>query len=418
MPATGDTNGRRRTRRNGEGNIRQRKDGRWEARVWVFTTDGREVRRSIYGATYDEVRDALVRQKADTLAGVRVSATALTVGDYLDFWLTNIAAPRVRLSTLTSYRWLANTWIVPYLGTKKLARLRPMDIRTFLAKLKNVCQCCARGKDAARVARGQAAQCCASKPPRCCHAYLSDGSVRYAHRLLRAALEDAVADDLLTSNPAKGLKISHRYRAKFTPWTSDEATRFLSAAKSHRWYALYGVALSLGLRRGEALALRWSDLDLTDGVIRVRQTLQRTAGQLRFGPVKTDGSDREVAVPPKLLSVLRRHQLRQQEEREAAGERWQENGLLFTTKIGTPIEPRNLNRHFYALCERAGVRRIRIHDLRHSCATMLYDQGVTLDRIQDVLGHSSPNVNKTIYVEATRRVQQDAVDRLGFLFDE
>jgi integrase len=108
----------------------------------------------------------------------------------------------------------------------------------------------------------------------------------------------------------------------------------------------------------------------------------------------------------------------QRAERQAAGDRWKEHGLLFTTGIGTPIEPRNINRHFDQLCERAGVRRIRVHDLRHSCATLLYDQGVTLDRIQDVLGHSSPTVTKTIYVEATRRVQQDAVDRLGFLFDE
>jgi integrase len=92
--------------------------------------------------------------------------------------------------------------------------------------------------------------------------------------------------------------------------------------------------------------------------------------------------------------------------------------MLFTTKIGAPIEPRNLNRHFDSLCARAEVRRIRFHDLRHSCATLLYDQGVSIENIQDVLGHSSPTVTKTIYVDATRRVQQDAVDRLGFLFEE
>jgi integrase len=216
--------------------------------------------------------------------------------------------------------------------------------------------------------------------------------VRYAHRLLRAALEDAVMDELLATNPAKTLRISHRYRPKFTPWTANEARRFLGAARDDRWYALYSVALSLGLRRGEALALRWVDVDPVDNVIRVRQTLQRTDGQLRFGPVKTDGSSREVPVPPNLVGILRRHRLLQVAEREAAGDRWKEHGLLFTTKIGTPIEPRNINRHFDQLCVRAGVRRIRVHDLRHSCATLLYDQGVTLERIQDVLGHSSPTV--------------------------
>ncbi|MFG3700846.1 tyrosine-type recombinase/integrase [Micromonospora sp. NPDC047620] len=250
-------------------------------------------------------------------------------------------------------------------------------------------------KDAKRVERGRPARCCAKSPRPCCEVFLSDGSIRYAHRLLRAALQDAVTEELLGSNPAKALRISHRYRPKFTPWTADEARRFLKAARDDRWYR-YSVALALGLRRGEALALRWVDVDLIDNVLRIRQTLQRTGGQLRFGPVKTDGSERAVALPPGLVNVLRVHRTLQRTEREAAGDRWQDHGLLFTTRIGTPVEPRNINRHFEQLCERAGVRRIRVHD---------------------VLGHSSPTVTKSIYFEATRRVQQDAVDRLGFLFD-
>ncbi|AXH89737.1 tyrosine-type recombinase/integrase [Micromonospora aurantiaca] len=414
---TAPNGGGRRVRRNGEGNIRQRKDGRFEARVWVFTTDGREIRKSVYGATWDEAHAALVKLKSDALAGVRLPATGATVGEYLTYWLTEIAAERVRPSTLASYQWIARTYVVPYLGAKKLARLRPSDVRTFLARLKSVCQCCALGKDAKRVERGRQPRCCAKSPRQCCEAVLSDGSIRYAHRLLRAALQDAVTEELVASNPAKALRISHRYRPKFTPWTADEAKRFLKTARDDRWYALYSVALALGLRRGEALALRWVDVDLVDNVLRVRQSLQRTGGELRFGPVKTDGSERAVALPLSLVDVLRGHRALQRTEREAAGDRWQDHGLLFTTKIGTPIEPRNINRHFDQLCERAGVRRIRVHDLRHSCATLLYDQGVPLERIQDVLGHSSPTVTKSIYVEATRRVQQDAVDRLGFLFD-
>jgi integrase len=287
--------GRRRTRRNGEGNIRQRKDGRFEARVWVFTTDGKEIRKSVYGATWDEAHAAMVRLKADAIAGVRLPATGATVSEYLTYWLDEIAQHRVRPSTLASYRWLTRTYVTPYLGTKKLARLRPSDVRQFLNRLKAVCQCCALSKDAKRVKRGMPARCCTKKPRQCCEAFLSDASVRYAHRLLRAALQDAVVAELLATNPAKGLRISHRYRPKFTPWTADEARRFLKVARDDRWYALYAVALAIGLRRGEALALQWADVDLIDGVLRVRHTLQRTAGQLRVGPVKTDGSERSVA---------------------------------------------------------------------------------------------------------------------------
>ncbi len=159
-------------------------------------------------------------------------------------------------------------------------------------------------------------------------------------------------------------------------------------------------------------------MDLVDGLVRVRGTLQRINGQLTLGPVKTDDSDQSIPIPPGLVAVLREHRAAQLAERERAGERWREHGMVFTAHIGTPIEPRNLNRHLDKVCERAGVRRIRFHDLRHSCATLLYDQGVSIENIRDVLGPSSPTITKTIYVEATRKVQRDAVDRLGFLFDE
>lgn len=168
---------------------------------------------------------------------------------------------------------------------------------------------------------------------------LSDGSIRYAHRLLRAALQDAVTEELVASNPAKALRISHQYRPKFTPWTADEAKRFLKAARDDGWYALYSVALALGLRCGKALALRWVDVDLVDNVLRVRQSLQRTGGELRFGPVKTDGSERAVALPLSLVDVLRGHRAVQRTEREAAGDRWQEHGLLSTTKIALRSSP-------------------------------------------------------------------------------
>ncbi len=407
-----------RTRRNGEGSIRQRKDGRWEGRVWVFTTDGGEVRRSVYGATWDEAYAEMTRLKADSLGGIRLPATDQTVGEYLAYWLTEVAKPRVRPSTFASYqRWML-TYIVPYVGSKKLGKLRPSDVRTFLNRLKNICQCCALGKDKRRVDQGKGARCCAKRPRECCEAFLSDASIRYVHRLLRAALQDAVVEELLPRNAAKNLRISHRYRPKFTPWTADEARRFLAAAREDRWYAVYAVALSIGLRRGEALALRWSDVDLDDGLIHVRRSLQRLRGQLVLSSVKTADSERAVPIPKNLADVLRQHQAAQRADKATVGNKWQEGGAVFTTRLGTLIEPRNLNRHFDRLCERAGVRRIRFHDLRHSCATLLYDQGVSIENIQDVLGHSSPTITKTIYVDATRKVQRDAVDKLGFLFDE
>jgi integrase len=402
---------------NGEGNIRQRKDGRWEGRTWVHTSDGREVRASVYGNTWDEVHEKLTGLKAKTQAGVRIAGTIQSVEDFMAYWLREVAGTRVRPSTLRTYEWLSRCYVVPMLGTHRLSKVQPPTLRTFLNRAKMTCQCCAQGKDAARVATGRPARCCARRPRVCCEQTPSDGTIRHLHRMLRAALQDAVIDGLLAENPARNLRLSHRYRPRFTPLTGDEAKRLLTTARQDRLYALYAVALSLGLRRGEALGLRWQDVDLVDGVLRVQQTLQRLSGKLTFGPVKSDGSERIIGLPDPCIAALRQHRVTQNAERAIKGKDWVESGLVFTSSIGTPIEPRNLNRHFVGLLEKAGLRHIRFHDLRHSCATLLYEQGVDINKIQDILGHSSPTITKLIYVEVTREGQRDAANKLGYLFD-
>lgn len=144
--------------------------------------------------------------------------------------------------------------------------------------------------------------------------------------------------------------------------------------------------------------------------------LQRVGGKLRHDETKTDDSTRVVALPRPCVQALRCHRAHQAAHRLAAGDRWTDSGLVFTTRKGTPIEPRNINRTFDTLITKIGVPRIRFHDLRHSCATLLYAQGVDLQTIKDLLGHSSIGVTSTIYVDVLREVQRDAVDRLGHLF--
>jgi integrase len=234
--------------------------------------------------------------------------------------------------------------------------------------------------------------------------------------MVRAAFQDAVVDGLLAENPARNLRLPHKYRPRFTTLTGEQAKQLLDTARSDRLYALDAVALALGLRRGEALGLRWQDADLSDGLLFVRQTVQRLGGKLVFGPVKSDGSERAIALPAPCLAALERHRVAQQAEKATAGDRWREHGLIFTTTIGTPIEPRNLNRHFVRLLDRAGLDRIRFHDLRHSCATLLYEQNVPIEKIQDVLDHSSPTITKLIYVEVTRQAQRSTADNLDYLF--
>lgn len=423
---------------NGEGNIRQRSDGRWEGRAYVITTDGREVRKSIYGKSWDDVHGKLTKLQADTMSGKRVASSSQTVGEYLTYWLQEHARHRVRDTTYASYEWLVRMYLVPLFGKKKLTALRPNDIRRGFFQLKQTCQCCAQGKDQAREDRAEVlrakragmpprknarqikgAKCCAKTPKDCCRSVVSDGTVRYLHRLLRAALQDAVSEDeILTENVAKKLRMDHKYRPKFKAWNPAEAQEFLKAIRGDRLYALYAVALSMGLRRGEALGLRWRDVDLDGGVIRVEHGLHRVDGKLELGPVKTDGSARAIPVPIPLLKVLRAHRQDQAEERKLAGRAWKDGDYVFTTGLGTPIEPRNMNRHFDKLCASSGVRRIRFHDLRHSCASLLWSQGVPLEQIQDILGHEDPRTTKAIYVDIDEDLQRGAVDKLGFLFEE
>ena len=179
-------------------------------------------------------------------------------------------------------------------------------------------------------------------------------------------------------------------------------------------HALFELALHTGLRKGELLGLRWEDLDLGSGTAAIRRTLQRTsAGGLTTLPTKTRASERRIALPTRCIQSLKLHHEQQQREREAAGTAWQPNGHVFTTAQGGSIDPTNLTRAFTTLLSKAGLRRIRFHDLRHSTATLLLEQGVELVVIKELLGHAHIGVTATVYAHVRLRLQRDAIDTLS-----
>ncbi|MGW0865637.1 site-specific integrase [Streptomyces sp. NPDC002611] len=201
-------------------------------------------------------------------------------------------------------------------------------------------------------------------------------------------------------------------KREIEPLTAKEGRQLLTAARDNRLWAAYELAVRIGLRRGELLGLRWSDVDLHEGVLTVRQALQRVGGELLIVAPKTQRSARRVALPSECVTALRAQQLA---DREAAGSNWKRTaqGLVFTTKNGTPIEPRNRNRSFEALCVRAGVRRVRFHDLRHTCASLLHEQGADARMIMEVVGRSSIRVTMDIYTFVWLDSQRSAFDRVG-----
>lgn len=321
-------------RSNGEGSVYRRSDGRWTGAHYVLRPDGGRVRRAVYAATQREAAAKLAELVAKTSAGVPLAVKAWTVESYAQHWLRDVVEPRLRLATATSYRETMRLHILPTLGRHSLRRLTPAHVRELLALKRAV--------------------------------GLSVRSVQIIHATLRAMLAEAVREELLERNVATIARAPTSVRDEVRPWSPDEAAAFLRSAKSDRLYAMFAVGVGLGLRRGELLGLRWSDIDLGGRVLHVRQTAQRINGHgIVFGPPKSARSSRDIPLPAVTIKVLREHRTRQTEERAAVEPYWQDSGLVFTTTIGTVIEPRNLARVLDALIAHAGVRRIRMHDLRH-----------------------------------------------------
>ena len=302
-------------RANGEGSLYRRSDGRWTGAHYVLRPDGGRVRRAVYGKTRKEAADRLAELISKTGAGVAVATDAWTVERYADYWLSQVVAPRLRPATLSSYRETLRLHVVPVLGRAKLRALTPAHVRRLLAD---------------RAAAGLGAR-----------------SVQIVHSTLRSMLAEAVREELVERNVAALVRAPAAEHAEVRPWSPEEAATFLASASDHRLYGLFAVGVALGLRKGELLALRWSDVDLEQGLLQVRQTVQRlpTAG-LVFGPPKSSRSRRTVPLPEISVRVLRAHRARQAAEMLALGPTWAESGLVFTSSVGTVIEPRNLSRLF------------------------------------------------------------------------
>lgn len=399
---------------NGQGGVYERSDGRWEAKVFVDTRDGGRKRISVYGASEQAALDELNKIRDQKRRGIPTATTVLTVSEYMRYWLQHIAEPSIRRTTYATYEGDVRLHIIPGIGKHKLKALQANHIRTWLNGLSTLCQCCSQGKDAKR----DKPRCCAKAHPNCCHDNLSPSSIRHILRVLRAAVQDAVDEELLSRNVARLVQLRVTDERKMRSFTKPEALRFLKTAETHRLHALWAVALTMGLRRGEALGLAWTDVDLDSGLLTVRQSLHRVDGELRLEQVKTEASVAVLPIPVPLVTILRGHRARQLKERLSAGSEWHDRGLVFSTATGGFLEPRNINRAFHSLCARAGVPQVRVHDLRHSCATLLFSMGVPSATVQRILRHSSITVTTGTYVEVIEAVQRDALDAMGTLFEQ
>ncbi|TDC01432.1 site-specific integrase [Micromonospora fluostatini] len=398
-----------RTRANGEGSIFPYRTG-FAAYVWVTKPDGRRTRKYVYGQTREVVHDKWIKLHQQAKAGP-VATRVPTLGDYLTYWHREVVRPNLAPLTCATYETILRLYVIPGLGGKRLDRLQVRDVQTWINEVGRTCQCCAQGKDARRPELRR--RCCALG--RCCGDTPSARTVKDVRGVLRSALNHAATEELVTRNAAALVKPPPVRRRKGRAWTSDEARRFLESARADRdpLYAAYVLILVLGLRKGEVLGLTEEAVDLAAGELSIGWQLQRVGGQLLHRETKTQTSDATLPLPDICAAALTLRQQARKADRDEAGIAWQGSRLLFTTRFGTPVEPRNFNRSWDARCARAGVRKITVHDARRTCATLLVDLDVHPRVIMQVLRHAEVSVTMEIYSQASSDATRDALKRLG-----
>lgn len=357
-------------RGNGDGSVYfDAVNGVWTAQVELpRSKDGRRRRRKFTGKTRREVRDRLDAVIGRQRVGMPEPDERLTVGTFLQRWIDDDVPGTVSDGTLDTYQRVLRLYLVPALGDVRLLRLMPAHVTGLLRSMEE---------------RGLAAE-----------------TRRMARAVLRRALRRAEQEGLVTRNVAAIAEGPGVRRKEGRTLTPAEARSLLVAARGERLEVAITVALSLGLRRGEILGLRWRDLDLegSPGTVVVQNQLQRGRSGLVLTDVKTMRSRRRLHVPDQLVEDLKRHKAKQSADRLLLGAEWRDEwGLVFTTPFGTPIDPRNFSRLVNELCIRAGVGRWSTHELRHSCASLLLAQGVPLEVVSETLGHSSIRVTKDVY---------------------
>ncbi len=333
---------------------------------------------AIDAGTYNEPREKTLTVRAflveHWLPAARTSATR--------------SGERRRASTIATYEVAVTAWLVPHLGGRKVASLTPVDVENALKAL--------------RVHGGKERPADPEKPdgPKV-RGPLGDRSVQVAHGVLRQALDWGLRQGYVTRNVASLVDRPGARSKETTAWSPTEASSFLSAVRGDRLFAMWLLALTRGLRRGELAGLRWSDVDLDAGQVSITHTRVSIGGRAEASSPKTAGSRRSVALDPSLVAALREHRRAQLELRMAWGPAYDDGGWVFSREDGAPLHPESISQRFDRLCTRVGARRIRLHDLRHTTATLLLAQGTPVKVVSELLGHADVRVTLAIYQHTT-----------------
>ena len=365
--------------------IYQRKDGRWAGQVWVTTPSGQRKRKTIYGSSRQDVKQKITLFNVEVATKGYVDTSDMTIEKFLSEWVENLES--VRFNTRNSYEDNIRLHINPHIGKIRLQKLRSLDIQRLLSTIKE---------------KG-----------------LSPRTCQYVFAILRKALNQAVKWNMINFNPSDGVDRPRVPKYEIEPLTAKEAKKFLDTAKERKdpFYSLFLLALSTGMRSGELLGLEWEDVDLENGRISVRHTLNAKTKTL--AEPKTARARRVIELTDLATQALKEHK-KEQAEIRAQADSWDSTfNLVFPTGVGTPFDHSHLTqRHFHPILKQAELPKIRFHDLRHTAATLLLQAGEHPKVVQEMLGHSTISMTLATYSHVLPSMQKDAAKKMNELLQE
>lgn len=358
----------------------RRKDGSYAGQAYGFTPSGARKRITVYGKTRKAARMKLAGILESERKGIPAPDGAMTLSEYLDGWLENVIMPRRRPSTYGQYAWITEKFLKPGLGAWQLRSLTVQNVQAFLDRAS------ADGHSAHRV--------------------------RLIRNVLRGALTRAMRDERVVRNVAQLVEVPRYAPREAKPWTPDEAKVFLAETRDHRFHAAYVLLIMFGLRRGEVLGLQWQDINFKTNVLSIRGQLVRADGALRLGPVKTRAGNRDLPLSWNLRRVLME---RRELVKDDLGE-YPTDGLVFGSTTGKPQDPDAFYATFRRAVRDAGLRPTRVHDLRHTAATILKDLGVPPRDAQLILGHADIRTTMAVYQHDTMDSRAETMRRVDDLY--
>jgi integrase len=347
-------------------------------------SNGKRIQKKKRGfKTKKDAKAALAEAETQLNNGTYISPSNMTYGEYLEVWFKS-KKNNINIQTEKVYDFYLSKFILPGLGKVKLNDLKFMQIQSYINEL---------GEDD-----------------------LSSETIRKIHSIVHSSLETAIDMELLVKNPSNKIILPKRESLELKVWNEQEISSFLNIAKRDRYFIVYHLGLSTGMRRGEILGLRWKDIDLDKRELQVKQTLSKD-GKMFLPKPKTKASRRIINLPEKTIQSLKKLKRRAENEKKLAGGSYTDYDLVVCTQLGTPLNPSNLRRSFNRLIKSADVPSIRFHDLRHTHSTMLISKGVNIKVVSERLGHSSIRVTLDVYSHVLPTMQDEAVRQIDLLLD-